>query len=264
MTIVVRGKINARNEWTDQQVIWRGANELYTTSGAHYGSRLLFDTQNHLFFAMGDRNITMPKNYAQDLTSPLGKVHRFNDDGTIPNDNPFVNTPDAVKSIWTYGHRNPEGLAWDPATGNLWESEHGSGSADEVNVLVKGHNYGWNLVSKQGDRKLSEAGMDDPIVYYIPTFAPAGIAFYTGDKYPGWKNNLFVGGLAGQAMKRYEIKGRTVVTEEVVFSDLGRVRDIVQGPDGYFYIAVQNPTGGNSGVGLSATTPGRVIRLIPQ
>ena len=275
MTVLVRGKISKNNEWTDQQVIWRAATEIYSTSGAHFGSRLLFDKQNHLFFTMGERNITQPKNYAQDLTSPLGKVHRFNDDGTVPNDNPFVNTPGAVKSIWTYGHRNPEGLAWDPVTGNLWESEHGNNAADEVNLLIKGHNYGWNLVSKQGDRLLTSPGMDDPIVYFTPTFAPAGISFYTGDKYPGWKNtSLFVCGLAGQALRRMDVKGGTVTNQEVVFNDLGRVRDIVQGPDGYFYIALQNPTGvpnpkaGQPGeqanISLSASTPGRVIRLIPQ
>jgi len=270
MTVVVRGKINARNEWTDQQTIFRVAPELYTTSGAHYGSRLLFDQQNHLFFTLGERNGNNP-NMAQSLSSPLGKVHRFNDDGTVPTDNPFVNTPDAVKSIWTYGHRNPEGLAWDPVTGALWESEHGAGSADEVNILIKGHNYGWNLVSKQvGAAKLTEAGMDDPIVYFTPTFAPAGISFYTGDKYPGWKNtSLFVSGLAGQALRRMDVKGNTVTSQEIVFDNLGRVRDIVQGPDGLFYVAVQNPTGvpnpatgGN--IALSATTPGRVVRLVPS
>lgn len=269
MTVVVRGKLNARNEWTDQQTIFRAPVDLYTTSGAHYGTRLLFDRENHLFFALGDRNFNTP-NKAQDLTSPFGKVHRFNDDGTVPKDNPFVNTPGAVGSIWTYGHRNPEGLAWDPS-GALWSSEHGPNSADEVNLLVKGHNYGWNVVSKQGPPtyQVSAPNMDDPIVYFTPTFAPAGIAFYTGTRYPGWRNtSLFVAGLAGQALRRIELKGSTVVGQEVVFSEFGRVRDIIQGPDGYFYIAVQNPTGvpnptGTGNIALSATTPGRVIRLVP-
>ncbi|MEO8481583.1 MAG: PQQ-dependent sugar dehydrogenase [Acidobacteriota bacterium] len=270
MTVVVRGKLSKDNKWTAQQTIFRASNDLYTTSGAHYGSRLLFDTQNHLFFTLGERNGNNP-NYAQDLTKPLGKVHRFNDDGTVPKDNPFVNTPGAVASIWTYGHRNPEGLAWDPVSGHLWESEHGPNTADEVNVLIKGHNYGWNLASKQGppQYKLSLPDMDDPVVYYTPTFAPAGISFYSGTRYPGWKNtSLFVCGLAGQALRRLEVKGDTVVTQEVVFDSFGRVRDIVQGPDGYFYIAVQNPTGvpnpAGGNIQLSASTPGRVIRLIPQ
>jgi glucose/arabinose dehydrogenase/cytochrome c5 len=270
MTVIVRGKISKTNEWTDQQVIWRAPVELYTSSGAHYGTRLLFDKENHLFFGMGDRNTNNP-NPAQDLKSPLGKVHRFNDDGTTPKDNPFVSTPGAVGSIWTYGHRNPEGLAWDPVTGALWESEHGPNTADEVNVLVKGHNYGWNLVSKQGPPtyKISEAGMDDPVTYFAPTFAPSGIAFYTGTKYAGWKNtSLFVSGLAGQALKRFEVKDNKVVRQETVFDNLGRVRDIKQGPDGLFYVLVQNPTGvpnpnGTGNIALSASTPGRVVRLAP-
>jgi glucose/arabinose dehydrogenase len=268
MTVVVRGKINARNEWTDQQTVWRAPNELYTTSGAHFGTRLTFDRENHLFFALGDRNFN--PNKAQDLSSPFGKIHRFNDDGTVPKDNPFVGTPNAVASIWSYGHRNPEGFAWDPVSGALWSSEHGPNTADEVNLIVKGHNYGWNVVSKQGPPtyQLSLPNMDDPIVYFMPTFAPAGISFYTGNRFPGWRNtSLFVGGLAGQALRRIELKGSTVVGQEVVFSDFGRVRDIVQGPDGYFYVAVQNPTGvpnpAGGNIGLSASTPGRVIRLVP-
>ena len=199
---------------------------------------------------------------AQLLTSPLGKVHRFNDDGTIPADNPFVNTPGAIGSIWTYGHRNPEGLAWEPGTGVLWESEHGQNTADEINILVKGHNYGWDLVSKQGPptNKVTEAGMDDPIVYFTPTFAPAGMSFYTGTRYPGWRNtSLLVGGLLGQRLMRLEVAGGKVTKQEVIFNQFGRVRDIVQGPDGLFYIALQSPS-----QPLSAATPGSIIRLVPQ
>jgi glucose/arabinose dehydrogenase len=162
-------------------------------------------------------------------------------------------------------------LAWDPVTGALWESEHGPNTADEINVLVAGHNYGWNVVSKQGppQYKMSAPNMDDPIVYFTPTFGPSGISFYTGNKYPGWKNtSLFVSGLAGQALRRLEIKGTTVVHQEVVFDNLGRVRDLKQGPDGLFYVLVQNPTGvpnpnGTGNIALSASTPGRVVRLVP-
>jgi glucose/arabinose dehydrogenase len=140
MTMIVRGKINARNEWTDQQTIWRAPNGLYTSSGTHYGTRLLFDRENHLFFGLGDRNFNQP-NKAQDLTSPFGKIHRFNDDGTTPKDNPFVNTPGAVGSIWTYGHRNPEGLGLMATSTSLFRTRqafrtsafrhrHGVGSSD--------------------------------------------------------------------------------------------------------------------------------------
>jgi glucose/arabinose dehydrogenase len=263
MTVVVRGKINKNNEWTDQQVIFRVAPDLYTTRGEHYGSRFAWDTTGHLFFTIGERgNMTN----AQDLTKPLGKIHRFNDDGSAPADNPFVNTPGAVKTIWTYGHRNPEGLAWDPVSGKLWESEHGPNGGDEINIIEKGHDYGWGVVSKGiqgGITKTSEAGMDDPIVYYTPTLAPSQISFYTGTQYPGWKNtSLFVGGLAGQKLLRLEIAGDKVTKQEVIFDQFGRVRNILQGPDGYFYVAVQDPTG-IPGVPLSASTPGKILRLMP-
>jgi glucose/arabinose dehydrogenase len=263
MTVIVRGKISKTNEWTDQQIIFRGPPEMYTPSGAHFGSRFIFDKDGHLFYSIGERGAM---ENAQNLGSPLGKIHRVNDDGTAPKDNPFVNTPGAVASIWSYGHRNPEGLAWDPVTGKLWESEHGPNNGDEINIIERGHNYGWGVASKGsqgGITKTSEPGMDDPIVYYTPTLAPAGIAFYTGNQYPGWKNtSLFVCGLAGQQLRRLEISGDKVTKQEVVFSQFGRVRDIVQGPDGLFYIALQNPTG-IPGVPLSASTPGMVVRLVP-
>jgi glucose/arabinose dehydrogenase len=268
MTVIVRGRINDRNEWIDQQLIYRAPADLYTTNGAHYGCRMIFDRQNHLFFSIGERG-NQPN--AQNLKVPLGKIHRVNDDGSVPSDNPFVSTPDAIPTIWSYGHRNPEGFAWDPVTSILWESEHGPNSADEVNIIEKGHNYGWAAASKaaQPGLELSAPGMDDPIVYFTPTYAPAGIAFYTGSRYPGWKNtSLFVSGLRGQALRRLEIKGRTVVSQEVLFNQFGRVRDIVQSPDGYFYIALQDPTGvpnpaGGGNIPLSASTAGRVIKLIP-
>ena len=267
MTVIVRGRINDRNEWTDQALIFRAPSERYTTSGVHYGCRLIFDRQDHLFFTLGERG---NQANAQDLKTPLGKIHRVNDDGSVPSDNPFINTPGAVPTIWSYGHRNPEGLAWDPVTGSLWESEHGPNTADEINVIEKGHNYGWAVASKSGQAgvALSVPGMDDPTVYYTPTFAPAGISFYTGNQYPTWKNtSLFVGGLLGQALRRLEIEGHTVVSQEVIFNQFGRVRDVVQAPDGYFYVALQDPTGvpnpAGGNIPLSATTPGRVVRLIP-
>jgi glucose/arabinose dehydrogenase len=263
MTVVVRGKINKANEWTDQQFIFRGPTDLYTPSGSHFGSRMIFDRQGHLFYAIGERGAMQN---AQDLSKPTGKIHRVNDDGSVPKDNPFVTTAGAVPTIWSYGHRNPEGLAWDPVTGLLWESEHGPTGGDEINIIERGHNYGWSIATKgtqPGVNKTSEPGMDDPVVYYTPTLAPAGISFYTGNRYPAWRNtSLFVSGLAGQQLVRLEISGRKVTRQEVVFNQFGRVRDIVQGPDGYFYVALQNPTGAGTGVGLAASTPGVVIRLL--
>jgi glucose/arabinose dehydrogenase len=264
MTVVVRGKINAANEWADQQIIFRAPADLYTPNGSHFGCRLIFDKGGHLYYTLGERGAM---ENAQDLTKPLGKIHRVNDDGSAPKDNPFVASPGAVPTIWSYGHRNPEGLAWDPVTGLLWESEHGPTGGDEINVIERGHNYGWSVATKGtqgGVTKISEPGMDDPVVYYTPTLAPAGMTFVTSDRYPGWRNtSLFVGGLAGQQLRRLEIKGRQVVRQEVVFDDLGRVRDVVQGPDGYLYVALQNPTGAGTGVGLAASTPGSIIRLMP-
>jgi glucose/arabinose dehydrogenase len=263
-TVIVRGKINKNNEWTDQQVVFRSPAELYVSSGVHFGSRFAWDRDGHLFFTLGERG-TMQN--AQDLKNGLGKIHRVNDDGSVPKDNPFVGTAGADPTIWTYGHRNPEGLAWEPGTGRLWESEHGPSGGDEINIIEKGHNYGWGVASKGlqgGITKTSEPGMDDPIVYYTPAIAPAGITFYGGKRYPAWKDtSLFVGGLVGQQLRRLEITGGKVVKQEVLFAQFGRVRDIVEGPDGYLYIAVQSPTGGQ-GVPLSAATAGAIVRLIPE
>ena len=258
MTVIVRGKINKDNEWVEQQVLFRAPADLYNSSNAHYGSRFIFDQQNHLFFSLGEKQ---QMQNAQDLSKPTGKIHRVNDDGTVPRDNPFVNQAGALPTIWSYGHRNPQGLAWDPVTGKLWETEHGPTGGDEVNIIEPGHNYGWGVATmgmQNGITKRSEPGMDDPIVYYTPTIAPSGIVFYTGDKYPGWKNNLFVSALAGQQLRRLETSGGKVVAQEAVFNQFGRVHDVIVGPDGLLYVTLQLP-----GPSLSASTPGMVGRLVP-
>jgi glucose/arabinose dehydrogenase len=258
MTVIVRGKINKNNEWTDQQVIFRGAPEVYSSTNAHYGSRFTFDKQGHLFYTLGEKNNPA---LAQDLSSPLGKIHRVNDDGSVPKDNPMVGKPGALPTIWSYGHRNPQGLAWDPA-GKLWESEHGPQGGDEINVIEPGHNYGWGAITMGVDPRVTERtheGMEQPIVYYTPTIAPSGIVFYTGTKYPAWKNNLFVSALAGQQLRRLEVSGTKVTHQEQVINQFGRVHDVIIGPDGYLYITLQLP-----GQSLSQSTPGMVARLIPQ
>jgi glucose/arabinose dehydrogenase len=264
MTVIVRGHLKD-NAWVDQQFIYRAPESLYTTSGIHYGSRFTFDRDGHLFYSIGDRG---DMTNAQNLSSPLGKIHRVNDDGSIPKDNPFVNTPNALPSIWSYGHRNPQGFAWDPVVaGRLWESEHGPTAGDEINIVERGHNYGWGVATKgtqPGITKSSEPGMDDPIVYYIPTYAPAGISFSTSNRYPGWRNtSLLVGGLAGQALRRLEISGNKVTKQEVIFNQYGRVRDVVQGPDGYLYLALNHATGAGTTYGLISPVPGWVVRLVP-
>ncbi|MBT9470624.1 MAG: PQQ-dependent sugar dehydrogenase [Pseudomonadota bacterium] len=263
MTVLVRGKLNSRNEWVQSQEIFRAPYSLYTSSGAHYGLRMLFDREGHLFYSLGERGEMAN---AQNLSTPLGKIHRINDDGSVPKDNPFVNTPGAVPTIWSYGHRNPQGLAFDPVTGLLWSSEHGPTAGDEINIVEKGKNYGWGVITagvQRGLTKRSEPGMEQPIVYYTPTIAPSGVSFYAGDRYPGWKNNLFVAALAGQHLRRLEIKGREVVHQEVLFGEYGRTRAVITGPDGLLYALLQNPTGAGTGLSLSAATPGMVIRLNP-
>lgn len=264
MTVIVRGRLSSANAWIDQEVIFRAPADLYTPSGSHFGIRLLFDRQGHLFYTLGERGVMQD---AQDLSKPTGKIHRVADTGGVPRDNPFVGKAGALGSIWSYGHRNPEGLAWDPVTGRLWASEHGPTGGDEINVIEPGRNYGWGIATKgsqPGITKSSAPGTVDPVVYYTPTIGPAGMTFYTASRYPGWRNtSLFVAALAGQQLRRLEIKGAGVVSQEVIFDQFGRVRDIAIGPDGYFYIALQNPTGAGTGVALSASTPGRLIRLVP-
>lgn len=258
MTVIVRGKINKSNEWTDEQVLFRAKPEVYSSSNAHYGSRFIFDKQNHLFYTLGEKNNPAA---AQDLSTPIGKIHRVNDDGSVPKDNPFVGKAGAVPTIWSYGHRNPQGLAWDPVTGKLWESEHGPQGGDEINVIEPGHNYGWGVITMGTDPRVPERtheGMEQPIVFYTPTIAPSGMVFYTGNRYPNWKNNLFVSALGGQQLRRLEVSGNQVTHQEEVVSKLGRVHDVIIGPDGYLYITLQMP-----GQFLSQSTPGMIARLIP-
>lgn len=262
-TVIVRGRVSQSHEWIDEETIFRAPSALYSTSGAHFGLRFTWDRQGHLFYSLGERGAM---ENAQDLGSPLGKVHRVNDDGSAPADNPFVNTAGAVPTIWSYGHRNPQGFAWDPVSGALWESEHGPNGGDEINVIEPGHNYGWGVITMGTQRGITEReheGMDTPIVYYTPSVGPTGMSFYTGNRYPGWKDtSLFVCTLVGQQLKRLEISGERVTHQEDVLDQLGRVRDIAQGPDGYFYLAMQAPTG-LPGLPLSASTPGTLVRLVP-
>lgn len=264
MTVIVRGRLNRRNEWVDTKEIFRAPSALYTTDGSHYGSRMIFDRRGHLFYSIGERGVFAN---AQDLGNPLGKIHRVDADGSVPADNPFVGRAGALSSIWSYGHRNPQGLSWDPRTGLLWESEHGPNGGDEINIVEKGKNYGWGLATmgvQAGITAREARGTEPPVVYYSPRIAPSGIAFYSGSRYPGWKNNLFVAGLAGQQLRRLEVNGRRVAAQDVVFDQFGRTRAVATGPDGLLYILLQNPTGAGTGVGLTDPTPGIVIRLAPM
>jgi glucose/arabinose dehydrogenase/cytochrome c5 len=261
MTRIVRGQINTEGHWINQQDMFRGPASMYTPSVIHYGSRFLVDGK-YIFYTIGDRGDMA---LAQRLDSPLGKIHRVNLDGSAPADNPFVGTPGAVETIWTIGNRNPQGLSYDPQTGLLWESEHGPTGGDEINIVEKGHNYGWGVVSmglQPGISLQHKEGMVDPIRYYSPAIGPSGIVFNSGERYPGWANNLFLTALAGQKLIRYEIQGRNITDEEILWDQYGRTRDVTLGPDGLLYILLQNATGAPMGTG--ASTPGMVLRLVPH
>jgi len=264
MTRVIRGRINANNEWVDQQDVFKAPDALYTPTIIHYGSRFLFDGKGHLFWTMGERG---EMTNAQNLSVPLGKIHRINDDGSVPADNPFVNLAGADPTIWSYGHRNPEGLSIDPRSGLLWESEHGPTGGDEINIIEKGKDYGWGVATmgtQPGITRQHAPMMVDPIAYYTPSIGPSGIAFNTGNRYPGWKNNLFVSALVGQKLLRLEVEGRKIVSQETLFDQFGRVRDVIVGPDGLLYVLVQNPTGRGTAIPvMSAAAPGIVMRLVP-
>ncbi|HWI58323.1 MAG TPA: PQQ-dependent sugar dehydrogenase, partial [Bacillota bacterium] len=244
MTAVIRGHLKD-NRWTDAETIFRAPLWTYRPGGIHFGSRLVFDGSGHLFFSIGERG---QKQDAQDVTRPNGKVHRVFDDGRIPPDNPFVGQSNAVASIWSYGHRNPQGLARHPLTGELWETEHGPRGGDELNLIQKGHNYGWPLITYGMDYNGTPIsafthmdGMEQPIVHWTPSIAVCGITFYSGDKFPRWKHNLFVTALAQQELRRVVIQEHQVLEQEVLFKNIGRVRDVADGPDGCLYVVLNSP-----------------------
>ncbi len=244
MTAVIRGRLRD-GALIDQQIIFKADVGHYRAGGQRFGSRLLFDGKGHLFFSIGDRAHPGDE---QDLSCPNGKVYRVNEDGSIPQDNPFAHRPGALPGIWTYGHRNPQGLVFSPMTGELWETEHGPRGGDELNILYPGHNYGWPVITYGINYDgtpitdhTSQEGMDQPITYWVPSIAASPITFYTGSRFPQWKNNLFLGALAAQELRRLVIDGHSVTHQEILFKGMGRVRDIVNAPDGYLYIVLNQP-----------------------
>ncbi len=244
MAAVIRGRLRD-GAFVDQQQIFKADYALYRPGGQRFGSRLVFDGKGHLFFSVGDRAHPPDE---QDLSHPNGKVYRVYDDGRIPKDNPFVNRASALPGIWTYGHRNPQGLVFRPTTGELWESEHGPRGGDELNILHRGHNYGWPIITYGMNYDgtpitdhTAQPGMDQPVTYWVPSIATGPISFYTGNCFPQWKNNLFLGSLAAQELRRLVIEGDSVTHQEILFKGIGRVRDVVNGPDGYLYIVLNQP-----------------------
>jgi aldose sugar dehydrogenase len=255
---IVRGKINKDNEWLEEQMVFRSPPPLFVASGVHFGSRFQWDKQGHLFFTLGERG-TMQN--AQDLTNTLGKIHRINDYGTVPEDNLFVNTPGAVGSIWSLGHRNPQGLTWNPVAGKLWESEHGLTGGDEIDIIEPGHKYGWRIATKAARGRNHEkirAGSSSTIRRLRPAgfLSIPAISTRVG-KIPA----CLVDALVGSELRRLEVSGDKVTHQEIAFDQFGRVHTVVQVPDGYLYVAIQSPTGVN-GIPLAASTPGWIIRLM--
>ena len=251
MTVVVRGRIRA-GAWVDNEVLFRTAPRFYTADNSHFGCRFVWDEERRLYFSLGDRGAA---NDAQDVASPLGKIHRIHDDGRVPADNPFVGKPGAVATIWSLGHRNPQGLRFHPVTGKLWATEHGPIGGDELNRIEPGQNYGWPIVSRGTDigRTFLEKRADfvAPLATWTPPIAPSGILFYTGERFPRWKNSLLIASLIGQQLRRVEVEGDRVVRQEVLFKGHGRVRAITMGPDGLLYVA------------FTSTPGGRIARIVP-
>ena len=229
--------------------------EPYVTSSHHFGSRLEFDEQGYLYVSVGDRG--RRDDYPQTLDNQCGKIHRIKDDGTIPSDNPFVNHPTASPSIWSYGHRNPQGLARHPQTGDIWEHEHGPRGGDEINRIEKALNYGWPIISYginySGTRftKITEKeGMEQPILHWTPSIAPCGMDFVNHEKYGAWNGDILSGSLKFEYVNRSVMDGNKVIREEKILEGIGRVRVIKMGTDGYIYIGVE--------------APGAIYKLLPD
>jgi aldose sugar dehydrogenase len=244
MTKLVRGRVKDY-KWVDQEIIFQVPHEEYYNSVFRFGCRLIFDKEGHLFFTFGDRGHVEE---AQDLTKPAGKIFRINKDGSIPRDNPFVGRKGVYEGIYSYGNRNAQGISIHPETGSIWATEHGPKGGDELNLITKGTNYGWPLVTYGVDydgsvvSSFSEiAGMQGPALHWTPSIAASATDFVTSPLLPKWKNNLLVGALKFEEVRRIVIEDNKVVSEEVILKGFGRIRDVKFGPDGALYLAVNRP-----------------------
>ena len=240
-TALMRAKLSG-NQLTAKEVLYKATPN--TTKGAHFGSRIVFDNDGYLYFSIGERGEKDIN--PQDITRDGGKVYRLNDDGSIPSDNPFVGKPNAKEAIYSYGHRNPQGMILHPKTGKIWVNEHGPMGGDEINIIKKGANYGWPVVTHGIDYtglpisdESSRQGMEDPIYFWVPSIAPNGMVYVTSDKYPHLKGNLLVGSLKFQYLEHLILDGKEVVKREKLLKDIGRLRNVKQGPDGFIYAAVE-------------------------
>ena len=263
MNRLVRGRIKD-GEWVDEEVIWRADYETYTnTSDLASGGRISFDADNHVYISVGMKD-TLDFMGVQDLDLPHGKIHRVNDDGSIPENNPFADDPQALDSIWTYGHRSSQGLEIDPATGDHWNTEMGPRGGDELNHLVRGGNYGWpvyttgvnydgrpvNVAGKLG-LVLAEADAEFPVVEWTPAVAISSFVFYASEEFPNWNGNIIAGTLRATDLLRMEVVDNEVVHTETLLTDLARFRDIEIGPNGELYVLLEHKTGS------------QIIRIVP-
>jgi glucose/arabinose dehydrogenase len=262
-TAVARGQLigGAEPRLDRVQVIYHQAPPMKSTG--HFGSRLVFGRDGTLFVTQGERAITEGRMQAQRLDGLLGKIVRLNPDGSIPKDNPFASTAGARPEIWSIGHRNIQAAALNPATGELWEVEHGTRGGDEINIARRGKDYGWPTIAygiEYDGRPITghitaKEGMEQPRYYWDPVIGPSGMTFYTGDLFPAWKGNLFIGGHATEDLVRLVLDGETVIGEERLLTDLKpnreRIRDVRQGPDGALYL-------------LTDSSAGRILKLVPR
>ena len=252
-TAIVRGRFE-NDELTNVVEIFAAQ----STGFGHYGGKLAFDDEGYMFLVVGDRQAPSTGDLtihpAQDTTNHNGTVMRLHDDGSVPDDNPFVGSNDVLPEIWSFGHRSPQGLAIHPETGDLWETEHGPQGGDELNRIEPGVNYGWPVIGYGVNYGavgspihvgIGQEGMRAPDHIWVPSIAASGLMIYSGDKFPGWHGSIFAGGLMGEQLARLHMSDdyREVIVEETLAYDMGRIRDVRQGPDGYIYLAISDRRG---------------------
>lgn len=259
-TAVIRGTFEGDRLTNVEEVF-----EADSRGRGHYGSRLAFDGEGYLYITVGDRQASpsgdLESHPAQDLSNHHGTINRIHADGRVPDDNPFVGQNEAEPSIWSYGHRNAQGLVIHPETGDVWANEHGPQGGDEVNLIRPGLNYGWPVVgygvNYRSGSTIHEGthreGLEAPAHVWVPSIATSGVMIYTGDAFPEWRGDMFVGGLGGQQLARLELDGQTIGFEETLVPGIARVRDVRQGPDGFIYLALDERQG----------APTAIVRLEP-
>ena len=248
-TTIVRGRL-VNDEFVDvEEIFVANAN-----GQGHYGGRMVFDDEGHLYLSLGDRMAPptgdLAAHPAQDISNHHGVIVRLNDDGSVPSDNPFVGQSGAEPAIWSYGHRSPQGLFYDSVTDQLWMTEHGPQGGDELNLVEPGKNYGWPVIGRGVNygagtpihQSIAADGMESPEYFWVPSIAASGLIVYNGSQFPRWNGNIIAGGLAGEQLARLTLTedGLGVATEETLLHHIGRIRDVRQGPDGYIYVALED------------------------